>query len=444
MQPFDYRIAVQNPLQMALAGYQQGQQFQQQRVQNERETQLYDMEMQQYQANQAKLQQEQARAQAMQTALGQFADDLEAGTATRDQYNRLQFEFGDIMSEHVGAAYEGKTQEYKDAQASKIAKIGIAFNNSPEEGMKQLQIEKEAAQNAGDQQLVDSIEMMEGEAKISAGAPTASALFVLGSLVSPERLEAFQKAIFPERPEAASGEGKVLQDYQNGLFGPVGSPEAITKAEQALENQKRVPLIGSIMGETLKTGQLAPETALVDDPTAPGGVRIIPITGGTAQDVKATAIASADDVIKTLNDLKTAKGASTRYGLSSVGGLAPAVPGSDEANAQAIINKVKGQAFLTALDSLRGTGTITEIEGAKATQAVTVLSDQNISWPFALAAADELIGIVEAARKRKAGAAGAAPAAGGALPVINNQGSYDALPSGAKYTSGDGITRTKP
>jgi len=73
-----------------------------------------------------------------------------------------------------------------------------------------------------------------------------------------------------------------------------------------------------------------------------------------------------------------------------------------------------------------------------------VLSDQNISWPFALAAADELIGIVEAARKRKAGAAGAAPAAGGALPVINNQGSYDALPSGAKYTSGDGITRTKP
>jgi hypothetical protein len=409
MQPFDYRIAVQDPLQMALAGYQQGQQFQQQRVQNQRETQLYDMEMQQYQANQAKLQQEQARAQAMQTALGQFANDLEAGTATRDQYNRLQFEFGDIMSEHVASAYEGKTQEYKDAQASKIAKIGIAFIRSPEEGMRLLQAEKEAAQNAGDQQLVDSIEMMEGEAKISAGAPTASALFVLGNLVSPEQLEAYKAIVLPERPEAASGEGKVLQDYQNGFFGPVGSPEAIEKAEQALENQKRVPLIGSIMGETLKTGTLAPETALVDDPTAPGGVRIIPIAGGTAQDVKATAIASADDVIKTLNDLKTAKGASNRYGLSSVGGLAPAVPGSDEANAQAIINKVKGQAFLTALDSLRGTGTITEIEGAKATQAVTVLSDQNISWPFALAAADELIGIVEAARKRKAGAMGGPP-----------------------------------
>ena len=78
MQPFDYRIAVQDPLQMALAGYQQGQQFQNQRVQAERETQLYDMEMQQYQANQAKLQQEEAFAQEMQADLGQFANDIEA------------------------------------------------------------------------------------------------------------------------------------------------------------------------------------------------------------------------------------------------------------------------------------------------------------------------------------------------------------------------------
>jgi hypothetical protein len=191
------------------------------------------------------------------------------------------------------------------------------------------------------------------------------------------------------------------------------------------------PLIGSIgFGDTVKTGQLAPETALVEDPDAPGGLRIIPIAGGTAQDVKATAIASADDVIKTLKDLKTAKGANNRYGLTSFGGVAPAVPGSDEANAQAIINKVKGQAFLTALDSLRGTGTITEIEGAKATQAVTVLSDQNISWPFALAAADELIGIVEAAKKRKAGGG----ATTGAVPAGPQPGTVE---DGFVFQGGD-------
>lgn len=443
MQPFDYRIAVQDPLQMALAGYQQGQQFQQQRVQNERETQLYDMEMQQYQANQAKLQQDQARAQAMQGDLASFTERLTAGTATVDDVLRLNSQYPEI-AEQVQSSFSMKNQDQKDNEIRQMVTIATAMKNSPEYGAQLLEERIAAAEAAGRAEEVASLKSIQAEMGVDPMAPVAAVLPVLANLMDPKQFEAFATTIMPPRPEAASGEGKVLQDYQNGLFGPVGSPEAITKAEQALENQKRVPLIGSIMGETLKTGQLAPETALVEDPDAPGGLRIIPITGGTAQDVKATAIASADDVIKTLNDLKTAKGASNRYGLSSVGGLAPAVPGSDEANAQAIINKVKGQAFLTALDSLRGTGTITEIEGAKATQAVTVLSDQNISWPFALAAADELIGIVEAARKRKAGAAGAAPAAGGALPVINNQGSYDALPSGAKYTSGDGITRTKP
>jgi hypothetical protein len=249
MQPFDYRIAVQDPLQMALAGYQQGQQFQNQRVQAERETQLYDMEMQQYQANQAKLQKDQARAQAMQTALGQFADDLEAGTATRDQYNRLQFEFGDIMSEHVSAAYEGKTQEYKDAQASKIAKIGIAFNNSPEEGMKLLQIEKEAAQNAGDQQLLDSIEMMEGEAKISAGAPTASALFVLGSLVSPERLDAYKAIVLPERVE------RKLVTTDEGVFAADLTADDVEAGMQRLGGApERSPLVSNVVGGDLSPG----------------------------------------------------------------------------------------------------------------------------------------------------------------------------------------------
>ena len=123
MQPFDYRLAVQNPVAMALQGYMQGQQFQNQRVQAERDTQLYDMQMQQYQMQQQNLQQEQARAQQMQADLGEFADAMENGTATRDMLTRLEFKYGGIIGEHVRAAYEGKSQEYKDAQASKIARI---------------------------------------------------------------------------------------------------------------------------------------------------------------------------------------------------------------------------------------------------------------------------------------------------------------------------------
>jgi hypothetical protein len=255
MQPFDYRIAVQNPLQMALAGYQQGQQFQNQSVQAERETQLYDMEMQQYQANQAKLQQEQARAQAMQADLGQFANDLEAGTATRDQYNRLQFLYGDIMGEHVGAAYEGKTQEYKDAQASKIAKIGIAFTRSPEEGMRLLQVEKEAAQNAGDQQLLDSIEMMEGEAQISPGAPTASALFVLSTLLPPDQFEAYKAMVLPERVE------RKLVTTDEGVFAADLTADDVAAGMQRLGAAPETsPLVSNVVG-----GEISPGFKKVDE-----------------------------------------------------------------------------------------------------------------------------------------------------------------------------------
>lgn len=244
MQPFDYRLAVQNPVAMALQGYMQGQQFQNQRVQAERDTQLYDMQMQQYQMQMQNLQQEQARAQQMQADLGEFADAMENGTATRDMLTRLEFKYGDIIGEHVSAAYEGKSQEYKDAQASKIARIGIAFTRSPEEGMRFLQIEKEAAQNAGDQQLLDSIEMMEGEAKISSAAPTASSLFVLGKLLPPEQFEAYKAIVLPppvEREVVTTDEGvfavdlsapDVMSGMQRLGAAPEKSPLVVVGGEQ--------------------------------------------------------------------------------------------------------------------------------------------------------------------------------------------------------------------
>lgn len=47
------------------------------------------------------------------------------------------------------------------------------------------------------------------------------------------------------------------------------------------------------------------------------------------------------------------------------------VPGSDAAGAYALHNQIQGQAFLQAFEKLKGGGQITEIEGTKATQAIT-------------------------------------------------------------------------
>jgi hypothetical protein len=117
MQPFDYRIAVQDPLQMALAGYQQGQNFQQQRVQGERETQLYNMEMQQYQANQAKLQEEQARAKQFQANTIDLFEKVDSGTLEPGYIDRWLAE-----NPEVGEVTAQALQNMNEAQKNELIK----------------------------------------------------------------------------------------------------------------------------------------------------------------------------------------------------------------------------------------------------------------------------------------------------------------------------------
>jgi hypothetical protein len=403
MQPFDYRIAVQDPLQMALAGYQQGQQFQQQRVQGERETQLYNMEMQQYEANQAKLQQEQAEAEAMQADFASFNEALIAGTATIDDVLRINARHPAI-AEQVQSAFQMKSDVQKSNEIQRSLRLASLFKNAPEKGAEELKNEIAAAESVGDMERVAALKNIEATIPISPTAPITATLFSLVNLMPNEQFKTVSETLMPKAPEAASSAGKVIADYNASLFGEVGSPEAIRIRDEQLAKAGGGQNITFNAGDggLLRTGPLAPETGLQVDPNAPGGVRIVPLQGGTAASQKETAIATADDVIKSLEDLKAAPGAQSRYGMASIGGLIPAVPGSDAANAQAIINKVRGAAFLQAFESLKGAGQITQIEGDKATQAITVLQDQNISWEFAKKAADDLIRIVKAAKMRKA------------------------------------------
>lgn len=98
------------------------------------------------------------------------------------------------------------------------------------------------------------------------------------------------------------------------------------------------------------------------------------------------------------------------------------VPGTPEADFQSILDQVKGNAFLEAYERLKGTGQITEVEGKKATDAITRMST-TISENEFMQAAKELRDAIQAGIDRtnsriskaqgrqRGGAAPAAPAA---------------------------------
>lgn len=64
------------------------------------------------------------------------------------------------------------------------------------------------------------------------------------------------------------------------------------------------------------------------------------------------------------------------------------IPGTDAKNFNVLMDQLRGQTFLQAMESLRGTGQITEIEGKKASDAIARLSTAQDSGEFKKAMTD--------------------------------------------------------
>lgn len=96
------------------------------------------------------------------------------------------------------------------------------------------------------------------------------------------------------------------------------------------------------------------------------------------------------------------------------------------ANVQAKINQLGGQAFLQAFQSLKGGGAITEVEGAKATAALSRLQSMGVDDKDYIAALDDFKDQVtrlrDLARQRAAGGVPAPPATEAASPAASSGG----------------------
>lgn len=102
-------------------------------------------------------------------------------------------------------------------------------------------------------------------------------------------------------------------------------------------------------------------------------------------------------------------------------GTAAPVPGSDAAGFAELLKQVKGTQFLEAFNSLKGGGHITEIEGARATQAISRMSAAQSEAEF-IEAAREFQDIMKTGIERarqKGGLIDSRPPLPGATPATN-------------------------
>ena len=121
-----------------------------------------------------------------------------------------------------------------------------------------------------------------------------------------------------------------------------------------------------------------------------------------------------DQLIGNGKDKKEHPGLQNLFGLR---GKLPSYPGGAAADADALLAQIKDRSFLQGIEAMRGTGAITEAEGAKATGAIARLSTNQSPKAFR-DSLNELRGILQTAMQRNQTIAsgGRAPAAQNPMP----------------------------
>lgn len=107
--------------------------------------------------------------------------------------------------------------------------------------------------------------------------------------------------------------------------------------------------------------------------------------GQVVEEVAKTKLALPKAEATAQNTLRTLDGILNHPGFSDVIGVPNVItgiwspPGTDARNFKAKYKQLQGQEFLQAFESLKGGGSITEVEGQKATEAIAALNDPGIS-----------------------------------------------------------------
>jgi hypothetical protein len=225
--------------------------------------------------------------------------------------------------------------------------------------------------------------------------------------------------------------GRYSQDGREIVF-PDGS-RAPTDPNAAFERQKRDFTLkqaqqnlqkgeAEIAHQNEVTAGLSAQRNVREDPTAqpslekrfgkppkdmqwtPEG-RAIPIPGSQTDLQGASTIDSGADALRKIDELIGKRDANGQLvagakphpgfesavgvsGIDSAFGLAGFLPGTDTTDFKRRLDELKGGAFLQAYNTLKGGGAITEVEGKKATDAITRMDKSQSENEFVKAAMD--------------------------------------------------------
>lgn len=116
-------------------------------------------------------------------------------------------------------------------------------------------------------------------------------------------------------------------------------------------------------------------------------------------------LATADQALQTIDQIRKHPGKQSMFATGSMGWV-PGIPGTDQAGFVSLVEQAKGQTFLTAYNTLKGGGAITEVEGRKAEQAIARLQrTQNIrDFDQALSDLESVIRAGQVRARQRAGA----------------------------------------
>ena len=185
-----------------------------------------------------------------------------------------------------------------------------------------------------------------------------------------------------------------------------------------------------VMAFNARTGKMEPVQvngqAIVGaqaDPTLQGNIAGAKATGTERAKNLVEAQAEAPKVVqqaeyteKLVNDLLAHPGKKMAVGMSSINPM-NYIPGTDGKNFRVRLEQLQGQQFMQAFESLKGGGQITNVEGDKATRAISRMQVAQSEDEFD-EAAKELLGVVKLGAERAKKKAG--PVAAPAGPSIDD------------------------